>query len=80
METIDLGYRMSEEWCECRSEVGWSGMKGTFMSSSRECTRSRDSSCPRSMLESLGFTGRDSSLMRDICWYGATNVEGVENP
>jgi hypothetical protein len=23
---------MSEEWCECRSEVGWNGVKGMFMS------------------------------------------------
>ena len=57
----------------CRSEVGWSGMKGMFMSSSRACPRSRDSSRPRSMFESLGFTGRDSSLVRDILfWEGAS--------
>jgi len=66
--------RMSEEWCECRSEVGWNGMKGMFMSASRAGPRSRD---PRSRRVSLGFTGRDSSLMRAmcICGNGATYVE-----
>lgn len=68
------GYRMSEEWCECRSEVVWNGVKGMFMSASRAGPRSRD---PRSRRVSLGFTGRDSSLMRAvcICGNGATRVE-----
>ena len=62
----------------CRSEVGWSGMKGMFyvvIPRGPGPDRGCDSSGPRSRRVSLGFTGRDSSLMRDMClfWYGATH-------